>query len=537
MKNQSTSQYGTIVAFHESPLNKDLLYVGTDDGLIQVSEDGGANWRKKGNFSGVPANTYVNQIIASQHNENVVYACFNDHKRGNFQPYVYKSVDKGATWQNITNNLPKKGTVYTIAEDYVDNNLLFVGNEYSFFFTNNGGGHWKKLANGLPTVAVRDMAIQQRENDLVLATFGRGFYVLDDYSALRSTSKEMLAKEANIFPIEPGIIFMEDTPMGLRGKSFQGDSYFTTENPPVGASFTYYVKESYKSLKEQRLEKDKKAVKAGQDTPYPSYEELEAEQKEETAYLLFTIRDINEEVIRTIKKPVKKGIHRILWDGRIAYPGPVSLSKREGSIFGPPAETSFLAMPGTYNISLAKSANGKLTELVPPTSFLLKSLGGTTLRADNVKELADFHKDVAELQRKFMGTTRKISEVSNQLKHIRKAIYTMPAPVETLEKDLLQVEDNLSTIRKSFYGDRLKSRLDQPTLTPLGARIWGATAGFDSTSEPTTTAKDAYAIAQKALKLEVQNIKNLLQQVEALEAKLEKAGAPYTPGRAIDWKK
>jgi len=194
-------------------------------------------------------------------------------------------------------------------------------------------------------------------------------------------------------------------------------------------------------------------------------------------------------------------------------------------------------MPGSYSISLSKSVNGELTELVAPNPFLLKSLGGSTLRADNVKELADFHKDVAELQRKFMGTTQKISEISNTLKYIRKAVYTMPAPLETLEKNLLEAENNLSTIRKSFYGDRIKSRLDQPTLTPLGARIWGATAGFDSTSEPTTTARDAYSIAQKGLQTEVQNINNLLQQIEVLEESLEKAGAPYTPGRAIDWNK
>ncbi len=537
MKNQSTSVYGAIVAFHESPLNQDLLYVGTDDGLIQVSSDGGKNWQKKANISGVPANTYVNQIVASQHDENVVYACFNDHKRGNFKPYVYKSSDKGLTWRSITNNLPAKGTAYTIAEDHVDKNLLFVGTEYSCFFSNNGGGHWKKLSAGLPTIAVRDMAIQERENDLVLATFGRGFYVLDDYSSLRNTSEEVLAKDAHIFPITDGLIFVERTPLGLRGNSFQGDSYYAAKNPPIGATFTYFVKEQYKTLKEQRQEKEKKAIKEGKDTPYPSYEELEAEQNEEAPYFLFTISDINENVVRKIKTGLKKGVNRITWDGRIAYLGPISLRPSRENIFGNPPETSFLAMPGSYTVSLSQSINGKLTELVAPTSFVIRSLGGTTLRADNIKELTDFHKDLAELQRQFLGTTSKMGDLSNKLKHIRKAIYTMPAPAAELEQELLGVEKELASIRKLFYGDRLKSRLDQPSLASLSSRIWATQAGFDSTSDPTTTAKEAYRIATKELQPQVQKIQTLVTQIKTLEGKLEAAGAPYTPGRNIEWRK
>lgn len=537
MKNQSTSQYGTIVAFHESPINPDLLYVGTDDGAIQISTDGGANWQKKTSFSGVPANTYVNQIVASQHNQNVVYACFNDHKRGNFKPYVYKSVDKGSTWKSITNNLPKKGTSYTIAEDHADKNLLFVGTEYSLFFSNSGGQNWKKLSAGLPTVAVRDIAIQTQKNDLVLATFGRGFYVLDDYSILRNTTKEILSKEAVIFPITDALIFVERTPLGLRGKSFQGDNYYAEKNPPVGATFSYFVKEKYKSLKAQRQEKEKKAIKAGQDVAYPSYEELEAEQNEASPYLLFTIRDINEEVVRKIKTGLKKGINRITWDGRIAHLGPVSLKAPKENIFGGPPETSFLAMPGTYTVSLSQSINGELTELVAPTFFNLRSLGGTSLPADNAKELADFHKGLAELQRQFMGTTRKLSTVGDQLRHIKKAIYTMPAPVADLEKELISLEKELKNIRTTFYGDRLKSRLDQPTIASLSSRIWATQAGFDSTSEPTATAQEAYAIAKKDLQPQVQRVQALVKQLKQLEEKLERAGAPYTPGRGIDWRK
>ena len=192
-KNQSTSQYGTIVAMDESPLNEDLLFVGTDDGLVQITENMGASWTKITTIPGVPKQTYVNMLLASPHDENVVFACFNNHKKGDFLPYVYKSMDKGRTWASITANLPTRGSTYAIAQDHIDPNLLFVGTEFGLFVSNNGGVSWVRMKSGLPTIAVRDIAIQKRENDLVLGTFGRGFYVLDDYSALRNINEETLS--------------------------------------------------------------------------------------------------------------------------------------------------------------------------------------------------------------------------------------------------------------------------------------------------------------------------------------------------------
>ena len=171
MKNKSTTIYGNIVAFDQSPIDANLLYAGTDDGLIQVSTDGGNTWNKKESFPGVPDMTYVNMVWASAHDKNVVYATFNNHKNGDFKPYVMKSTDQGSTWTALQNDLPERGTVYSIAEDHVDANLLFAGTEFGCFVSVNGGDNWVELAAGLPTICVRDMAIQKRENDLVLGNF------------------------------------------------------------------------------------------------------------------------------------------------------------------------------------------------------------------------------------------------------------------------------------------------------------------------------------------------------------------------------
>ncbi|MGD2245833.1 MAG: glycosyl hydrolase, partial [Candidatus Aminicenantes bacterium] len=256
-KNASTSQYGTIVAMDESPVQEDLIYAGTDDGLIQVTEDGGANWRKIDKFPGVPDRTYVNDIIASQHEKATVYAAFNNHKNGDFKPYVLKSTDTGKSWVSISSNLPERGSVYALAEDHVNRNLLFAGTEFGLFVSVDGGKNWKPLKNGLPTIAVRDIAIQKRENDLALATFGRGFYILDDYTPLRSLDKEILNSDAHIFPIKDALMYMESSPLGsggAAGKGFQGEMYFNAKNPPFGAVFTYHLKESIKTLRDKRRE-------------------------------------------------------------------------------------------------------------------------------------------------------------------------------------------------------------------------------------------------------------------------------------------
>ena len=201
MKNKSTTKYGNIVAFDESPIIKGLLYAGTDDGLIQTSLNDGASWSNTNSFPGVPENTRINMIVASLHDENVVFATLNNHRSGDFKPYVMKSADKGKTWKSISGNLPERGSAFAIRQDHVDADLLFAGTEFGCFFSNNGGESWSKLA-GLPTIAVYDIDIQKRENDIVVGTFGRGFYVLDNYTPLRSLSTENLSKKAILFPIK-----------------------------------------------------------------------------------------------------------------------------------------------------------------------------------------------------------------------------------------------------------------------------------------------------------------------------------------------
>jgi photosystem II stability/assembly factor-like uncharacterized protein len=536
-KNQSTSEYGNIVAFSESPKNENLLYVGTDDGLVQITQDGGRTWTKIERIPGVPEMTYVNMLLASQHDENVVYACFNNHKRGDFKPYVFKSSDKGRTWTNISANLPERGSSYAIAEDHVESNLLFVGTEFSCFFTRDGGGFWKKLGNGLPTIAVRDIAIQKRENDLVLGTFGRGFYVLDDYSPLRFLNERELNAEAKILPIKDGLVFIEAIPIGYStGKGFQGHSYFTAPNPEMGVTFTYFIKDDYKTLKDRRKEWEKKQIKDGKDIRYPTYEELEAEQKEEAPYLLFTIRNSNGEIVNQLKTGMKKGVNRLVWDGRYPSKDPVRLTPRQRMPWQSPDGGGF-ALPGEYTVSLSKFINGQETKLVDPQRFKINTLGGSTLPASDKVALDNYIRQAAELERAYRGATSVLGELDNTLKHIRQATYAIAQPAPDLLADVKALEEKTYLLRKTFYGDGVASAIDKPAAPSLGSRI-GA-VGYEiwsSTSAPTSTQKEQMRIAGDMFKTELAKLRQLVESdLKNIERKLEAAKAPYTPGRFPIW--
>ncbi|MBP1612160.1 MAG: photosystem stability/assembly factor-like protein, partial [Acidobacteria bacterium] len=243
-KNNSTSFYGNIVALAESPKAQGLLYAGTDDGLIQVTDDAGGSWRKIESFPGVPDRSYVSDIEASPFDADTVYAAFDNHKMGDFKPYLLKSTDRGRTWSSVAGNLPARGSVYAVALDHVDRSLLFAGTEFGAFFTRDGGASWIQLKGGLPVIAVRDIEIQRRENDVVLATFGRGFYVLDDYTPLRNLEPKALEQPAALFPVDDTWVYVPRDPLGDSGKATQGSgcgrrprrsSRRTARTPPTPA--------------------------------------------------------------------------------------------------------------------------------------------------------------------------------------------------------------------------------------------------------------------------------------------------------------
>ena len=243
--NVSTTALSNIVTIDESPLMEGLIYAGTDDGLLQITEDGGRTWQRVDRFPDVPRWTYVTDVFASPRDANTVFVALNNWQRGDYAPYLVKSTDRGRSWTNITGNLPAKHDVWTVAQDHVNGDLLFAGTEFGLFFTTDGGGHWTQLKGGMPVTQVRDLILHRRENDVVMATFGRGFYILDDYSALREITPEALAEEARIYPLRHAYSFV---PGGLAPAGAAGvlplSGNFSTPNPPVGAWITYHLRDA-----------------------------------------------------------------------------------------------------------------------------------------------------------------------------------------------------------------------------------------------------------------------------------------------------
>lgn len=536
-KNSSTSFYGNVVALAESRFDDKLLIAGTDDGLIQVTDDGGGSWRKIEKFPGVPEMSYVSRIVASRHDRNVIYAAFDDHKRANFKPYLLKSTDLGRTWRAVAGDLPGDDFVLALAEDFIDPGLLFAGTEHGLFFTNNGGARWIRLTGSFPTIAVRDLAIQERETDLVVGTFGRGIYILDDYSPLRTARPDSLAQEALLFPVKSALAYIPALPLGGRGKSQQGESYYTADNPPFGAVFTYYLKDGLKTRKELRQEREKAARKKNQTLPYPTPDELRAEALEAPPAVLLIVTDLEGGTVRRIPASRDKGLHRTAWDLRWPSSTPTRLT--------PPAERAPwdapdvgpLAPTGRYKVSLARDVNGELTVLAGPVDFDVLALNRATLPAPNPSALAAFERQVARLQRAALGALRSAEQTKDQLAHIQKALLDAPAADPKLLARARALDERVDQLLIALRGDEaLRARSDN-TPTSITERVQSVVDDlWTSTSAPSRTDQDAYRIASDQLTTTLGALRGLVDNdLAQLERDLEAAGAPWTPGRLPVW--
>ncbi len=523
-KNASTSLYGSIVEIFESPVQEGLIYAGTDDGLLQVTEDGGITWTKHEHFPGVPDTTYISMIYASQHDANTVYIAYDGRKKNDLKPYLLKSTDKGKNWTNITANLPEKGTIYSFEEDYQKPELLFCGNEFGVYCSIDGGNKWIQMKSGLPTIQVRDMEIQKRENDLVLATFGRGFYVLDDYSPLRELNKEMLEDEFLMFPIKDALMFIPK-----RGKYNQGETYYAAENPKVAATFTYYMKETPKSLKQLRKKAEKEARKADKDIDYPDFKELRKEDLEEKASLIFTIRDEQGNIIRKIRKKPSSGINRVQWDLRHATIMPFRNKENDDfqSLGG-----SMRVMPGTYSVEVSLIDDGKEKVLSEATTFNVKTLDNTILPAKDKQALFAFEQETQKLGRAVRGSIREAEKAMSEIAAMRTSLENAPKATTTMRTDAKNIESELQELMKKLTGDESISKRNgnqPPSISErLGNLMYGS---WRSTSAPTTTMKQASNIINTEFKPVYKQLQNIIEQkLPELRSQMESIEAPWVPG-------
>jgi photosystem II stability/assembly factor-like uncharacterized protein len=536
-KNQSTALYGNASALSESPKKAGLIYVGTDDGLIQVTEDDGKNWRKIDKISGVPEMSYVTRVLASRHDENAVYALFNNHQNGDFKPYILKSTDKGRTWNTITANLPTRGSLYAIAEDSVDPNLIFVGTEFGVFFTQDGGGRWTQLRGGLPTIAVRDIAVQRTENDLVLATFGRGFYVLDDYSPLRTAKRETLQQSASmLFPVKNALMFNRSN-SSFSGS--QGGGFYTAPNPAYGATFTYYLKEAPKTLKQKRQEAERRAEREKQPIKYPSIEALRAESEEVAPAVVFTISDSEGKIVRRMTAPAGAGIQRATWDMR--YTPPIILNQPQGGPGGgspPEGGGGFgfggpqgpLVMPGKYSVAMALRVNGVTTPIAGSQNFEVTVEGREKMSVADLATLSDFQRKVSALQRASGAAVTAANEAKTHIGLLKRSAAEAPVDNARLVAQAESLDNEIDSIINSLRGGRENSDIPPPSINDRIGYV--AERIRLSTVRPSQTQIQQFELANSEFQPMLARLRKLIEtDLPAFQKALETAGAPLVPGQ------
>ena len=532
--NTAMSWYSTITTISESPVTEGVLYVGTDDGLVQVSEDGGATWRPAAPLPGVTERAFMNDVKASQHDAGVVFVAADAHKEGDYGPHLFESSDFGRSWRRISGDLPDGAVVWSVEQDHLEPNLLFVGAEFGVFTSLDGGSSWVPLGAGVPTIAFRDLAIQRRDSDLVGATFGRGFYVLDDYSPLREIAGGALEDGAVLFPVRDAWWYVPSVPMQAPGQPTLGTTDYTAPNPDFGAVFTYYLAETVQTARQNRRAEEEAARERGEDARFPGWERLADEALEQEPQVSLLVRDSDGRPVRRVTGPAIAGLHRVAWDLRRPPSDPVDLSTPS---FVPPwarASQGPLAPPGRYRVEMAVVTEDGTRALGEPKEFVVKAVPNTVPGTD-FRAVAAFQSQTAELLRQTRGAGAEIGRARDRLRHMRAALDETPGAGPELYRSLEDVEARLERLATRLQGDRTRSRYNEPSVPSITGRVGQVAGGHWNTRQaPTETQRASLRIASDAFATLSAELVGLLDGALAeLEAALEAAGAPWTPGRRL----
>ncbi|MEO0576086.1 MAG: glycosyl hydrolase [Pseudomonadota bacterium] len=525
------SQYNTITSLGESPLNEDIIYVGTDDGLIQITEDGGDTWRRTevSRLPGVPKTAFVNDIRADLFDADTVYVALDNHKYGDYKPYLLKSTNRGRNWRSITGNLEDRHLVWRIVQDHENPNLLFTATEFGLFFTLDGGGKWIGLTGDAPTISFRDVTIQRRENDLVAASFGRGFFIIDDISPLRTLTADRLNDEALLFPGRKAHWYIEQHPLAYSEGGSQGHGYFRAPNPPFGANFTYYLADDLRSRADVRTESEKAANEAGEDTPFPGFDAITVELEETDPAIWLTVRDSDGNVVRRINGPAKKGFHRVNWDLR--YPRTSVVAIDDDAEEEP---SGFLAAPGEYTVSLSKRVRGQTTELVAAQPFSVVPMVNASLPPQ--PDAAAFWNEVAAFDRSVTAADVTLTGLEEKITLLAKAkSRAAGGDPAALDDGWQAIREEANALANLLNGNRARNALAERTQPTVRSRLGRVMLGLSaSTYGPTQTHRDQFQYAQTSFDAIRTRLSTLIDvTIPAFEADLLDADAPWVPGGKI----
>ena len=530
------SDFNTIVNISESPLVPGLMYAGTDDGLVQVTEDGGQNWRRIDELPGVPDRFFVNDIKADLHDPDTVYVVVDDHKSGDFSPYVLKSENRGRSWKSIRGNLPDRHILWRIVQDHENPGLMFLGSEFGVFFTVNGGGTWTKLKGGSPNIPFRDLAIQTREDDLVGATFGRSFYVLDDYSPLRQVTGDMLENDTVLFPVREVPWYVMQKPLGCHQaecKGSFGDSYYVAPNPPFGATFTYYLPEAIQSRRDARREVEEKLEAENEDVKFGSWDHIISEKREDEPAIVLIVTDSDGDVVRQITGPVEAGFHRVAWDLR--YPAVDAWVPKDQLAPQWDPIAGVLVAPGSFTVSMHRRVDGVLTDLGQTQSFEVVSIREPTLPGSTQEQRVVFENQVEELRRATLGTVKVIDAIAVELGAAKEVLMSSTAD-PSLYEIANSIHQRILAERDRLAENDTRGPFNDPGAVDVSARLYHARgeSTVSSAYGPTPSQRESLRIARDLYEDVNRQLSNLVDvEYAGLKVAMDAAGVPWSPGRGI----
>jgi len=530
--NGAMSKFATLTAIAESPRRQGLLYTGSDDGMVHVSTDDGASWTKAGVFPGLPALSFINDVEASAHDDQTLFVVADAHKEGDYTPYIYRSTNQGKSWKNIAGDLPKGVIVWALKQDPVNEDLLFIGAENGLYFTYNQGENWLKLGTGAPTISFRDIELHEREGDLIGGTFGRGIYILDDYTPLRHIASLEEKAVSTVLPVRDAWWYIEQVPMQAKGMPSQGSSAYRADNPDYGALITYLVSDLPKTAAQQRKDETRQLAAENKDVPFPGWDQLREESMEDGPMTLLLIKDENGAPIRWLKGASSNGLHRITWDLRLPAPDPISFATPG---FRPPwagTPQGPLVTPGAYSVELYQEYNGTLRQLGEAQNFTVKPI--PAIEGRDFEATFAFHKQMNDLSRKMSSAGRILGEASNRMRHVEEAILQSSSLDPTLFQELKDLEVSHAQLSLNLYGDRVRQRRDIAVEPAIMGRLNQVIYGLSGTSlAPTQTHRENVEIAEKDFAQFMDELSEFSDRLESYESQVQAAGAPYTPGRKL----
>jgi len=521
------SQYNTITSLSESPVQEGIIWAGTDDGFIQVTSNGGDSWKSiPVTELGIPERSFVNDIKADLYDSNTVYVSLDNHKEGDLSPYLFKSTDLGDSWESISNNIPDRTLVWRFVQDHIKKDLFFLATEFGIYTSLNAGKNWQKLP-GSPTISFRDIVIQERENDLVGASFGRGFFVLDDYSALRDMTQENLSQKGKLFKPRDAKLFKPRNSLGNTGGQF-----YVAKNPEYGAVFTYHLKGMPKTSKSTRMQSERKLNSDKKDIPFPGYEALTNEMNEKPASIILTIKDSDGNHIRNVKKNASDGSGRIAWNLRHTSYYPVRAGRVQANSWFNPSGP--YVTPGEYVADLYLENNGSIEKLDGPINFNVKPLRKSTLKGASYDDYNSFRKRVSSLYVEMSKYQDEFNMMDNKIQLLEKATMQLSEFSPELMSKISKFKAKYNAFDSEIGGNPARAEIGEWDKPTISNRVQIAMQGLSTSYGPTDLNKSNLGIAERLFKDLVNDVKAFKSELESLEKEIMDLNPPHLSGTGIN---